>query len=385
MDILFLWLQRKNTILKYSIVYILIILMIASTATMTQMCDTCLNNSTCSIITDLESNITTTHCICAHGWLGPHCDSQATLVLISVTMTSATLQWDITHQSKNAKRYALMAGLNMQSDESEIMYSSHEYLHDGSSDNIFNSTQLVVNSFSIFYWTSNHRKQCNIVPNLTQNISTISGLVENTQYIFCANVDTTYTCDFSLVSRDEIGSACVYVMTNSKPSIPVGYVILVASVAGIGVLTLVLIAVVAKRNGFLPMLICAKDVKKSNFQQHDRTLPLYNLDSHHSVDEGLTDILLYNSNNANQKISIYPPNCPGKPKYQLKHKRMRGIASFTARNEQTIPLSTVLEYTTANDDDDDDDDDAGDSNIESDNDDNENNDAPYVDNNSGDE
>lgn len=302
------------------------------------MCDSCLNNSTCSIITDLNLNVTTVHCLCGPGWFGQRCESHANLLLVSVTMTTVTLHWDAAPHGQFHSESTLNNGRSNRNE-------SHDYLH----QNFVQSNSTQSSRFSVFYWTSNRRQQCNIVPNLTKNVSTISGLTENTKYIFCGIVDYLHKCDFDLVNHKDIGTTCIYVTTRSQPSIPIVYVIIVSCVACIGILTLLFILAIAKRNDFLPILICAKEAKlRSN--QRDRTLPKPRMPN--SSDEGHPDVYIYDTTNTNQKISIHPPNCPGKPKYQLTHKRMRGYASFTARNEQTIPLSTVLEYTTREHDDD---------------------------------
>lgn len=334
---------------------------------LTEICDGCLNKNTCRIITHLKSNVTTSHCACVQGWLGERCQTRVRLLLVTITMTTATLKWEaVPADSKDTfaeiinvsdiNNHNILSSAHTISDR-HLEHSQYDLSHNNGT--VLHEAQSFVKQTDIHlnYWTSSRMHVCNVVPNLTKAEFIISGLEAGTEYTFCANTDQSHTCDFGLVSNRRLGilqtaPACVSVTTQSDDnSIPHAYVIIVLCIAVIGLAVLIVIAVKAKRNNYFSLLICeTKNRRKhTSLLQNSPKLMTSPGDSH-------PDIYLLKSRSANQTISIFPPKWPGKPKHQMIHKRLRGYAAFTAINEQTIPLSTVLEYHDHEDSDDESDD-----------------------------
>lgn len=313
----------------------------------TVMCDRCLNNSTCRVITNIQSNVSTFHCACLQGWIGERCQIRVRLLLVSVTMTSATLQREFLQVDADAgsvstNNFDLVQVAKVKNAENNLdggLVPSSNDLTSGVSGISFRYTQAQLN---VNYWSGSHSKECNIVPNLTRSVFTISGLDSRTKYTFCAKTDHTYMCDFNLVSQlNDPVPACVFVTTKAdETSVPSVYLILISCVAIAGLIILLIVVIVSKRNNYFTSLICLRQ-KKDHHKSRGAVLqgsPLPQADDNHP------DIYLLKTPTVSQTISITAPNCPGKPKYQLIKKRLRGYASFSAQNEQTIPLSTVLEY-----------------------------------------
>ncbi|XP_053380618.1 uncharacterized protein LOC128548932 [Mercenaria mercenaria] len=345
-----------HCLVEIYLINIVIIGSILSTETTTEMCDRCLNNSTCRIITNLQSNVSSFHCACLQGWLGERCQTRVRLLLVSVTMTTATLQWEYSVTDTvgaivdrtGVSDVEIVSNLKNAQNSLKGLEPSQNDLMTGLSDinkkvpegtySFYTQAQLNVN-----YWTSSQRNECNIVPNLTKTVFTISGLDSRTEYTFCAKTDHSFTCDFDLVGHlDDIVPACIYVTTKaddtSKPNV---YLIIISCIAVIGLIVLLIVVVVSKRNNYFTFLVCAKQ-HTDNRETH--SILQGSSRRTESPDDSHPDIYRLKSPTANQTISISAPNCPGKPKYQLIKKRLRGYASFSAQNEQTIPLSTVLEY-----------------------------------------
>lgn len=317
---------------------------------MADMCNRCLNNSTCRVITNLQSNVSSIHCACLQGWLGDRCQIRVRLLLLSVSMTTATLQWD-TQTTDSGSSYTdsqFVSNLeivpnftNVEKGEMDLEGTQTDLGSSlsGKSEAFSFQTQI---EMSVNYWTNNQSSVCNIVPNLTRTIFTISGLDRGTEYTFCAKTDSSFTCDFDLVSHiDDVVPACVSVATKADDiSIPKTYLISVSCVAVIGLIILLVVVIISKKNNYFNFLICAKENKRP---RENRSAIQGSAVSAALADDSRSDIYLLKSPRTNQTISIYPPNCPGKPEYKIK-KRLRGYAAFSAQNEQTIPLSTVLEY-----------------------------------------
>lgn len=317
---------------------------------MADMCVRCLNNSTCRVITNLQSNVSSIHCACLQGWLGDRCQVRVRLLLVSVSMTTATLQWE-TQTADSGNSYTdnqfvsnleivpnftnVEKGVNDQEGTETDLESSLS----GRSEAFSFQTQIEMN---VNYWTNNQRSVCNIIPNLTRTVFTISGLDRGTEYTFCAKTDNSFTCDFDLVSHfDDVAPACVSVATKADDtSIPKTYLISVSCVAILGLIILFVVVIISKKNDYFSFLVCAKEDKRP---RGNRSAIQGSAVRAALADDSRSDIYLLKSPTANQTISISPPNCPGKPKYKIK-KRLRGYAAFSAQNEQTIPLSTVLEY-----------------------------------------
>jgi hypothetical protein len=310
----------------------------------TVLCDRCLNNSTCRVITHIESNVSTFYCACLQGWIGERCHIRVRLVLVSVTMTSATLKWEYlttyvgSTGLENVPKITNVRNLKDDQEPSQIDLTSGDYDKTVTKGTYYRYTQAQLN---VNYWSDSQRSECNIVPNLTKSVFTISGLDSRTEYTFCAKTDHTYMCDFDLVSySNDIVPACVYVTTKADDSsVPRVYIILISCVAIVGLIILLIVGIVSKRNNYFSFLICLNQNKD---QQERRAVAIRSPKP--PAGGSRPDIYLLKSPTANHTISITAPNCPGKPKYPLIKKRLRGYASFSAQNEQTIPLSTVLEY-----------------------------------------
>lgn len=321
-----------------------------STDMMTNVCDRCQNNSTCQIITDLQSGVSNVHCACSQGWLGDRCQIRVRLLLVSVTMTTATLQWEaqITDTQNTDLDKLFVSNLeivpNFTDSQRDVELKQAQSGHSKSySEGNEAFSLLTQNEFIVNYWTKSRRKECNIVPNLTRTVFTISGLDKETEYTFCAKTDHAYTCDFDLVNHfDDVIPACVSVTTKTdEKSAKTAYLVILICVAAVGLIALVIVCIISKRNNYFSFLICAKENRS-----HRQTGSVSQRSNCRSVDfteDSRPEIYLLKSQKTNNTISISPPNCPGKPKYKIK-KRVRGYAAFSAQNEQTIPLSTVLEY-----------------------------------------
>lgn len=338
------------------VIYVIIFASIIPTDMLSVMCGKCLNHSSCRIITHLKSNVTTVQCACLQGWLGANCQAFVKLRIVTITLTTVTLNLEV--MSPGSGNYSESHILyNFTSDAIDFETLSHP--RTSIVQNRENQTAFLIKPFTVEYWTSSKTGVCNIVPNVTRTNLTIMGLEPGTRYTFCAKTDKSPVCDFRLVRNH--GSDVPYcVNVSTKPDnskVPLIYVILASCIALSGLIALCIVIVIAKRNGYISMMLCDKEQKKVNKkrQMHwssgmtSYMTPSSSFTPSPTFENSDQDVLLLKSSRNDQTISISTPQGPGKPKYQVSHKQMRGYASFTAKNEQTIPLSTVLEYGGAED------------------------------------
>lgn len=321
--------------IQLHITNLLILASIASADTLSAMCGKCLNNSSCRIITYLETNVSTVQCACLQGWMGNCCQELVNLRLVYVTMTVVTLNFDVT--STDLQQNRSQASVNFHNKKQQIVGSLEQHSENAS----------LTQPLTLEYWSSSRTDVCNIVPSLTQTNVTVMGLEPGTRYTFCARTNQSPLCFYHLVRdyhRETNVPNCIRVITKTDDkSVPIVYVILASCVALCGLIVLFIVTVIAKRNGYLSLLFCEKQ-RQSAIHRPVRRATETRFPLERSFESSDPDVLLLKSPRNDQTISVSTPQGPGIPKYQVIHKRLRGYASFTARNEQTIPLSTVLEY-----------------------------------------
>lgn len=311
----------------------------------------CLQNSPCLIETD--GHMTSATCLCPQGWVGHRCQGQLHLSASSISMTTVTLHTYVDFpvipetDLKDSERGIFSI------DTSSIDENLNTDLLKRRKTRVLRQENVQSLKYSIHYWVREHSTQCNIVQHVNVSDVTISGLYNDTEYTICAKTNPDEWCNFELdlVRKVSDVAYCVHIRTRSTPlppeplSVPLIYIILVSCIALLSLIALLIIISVSIRKKYFSVLICAKKNSQGKTESSYR--------SHKNFGKSEQDDEFWRltspSNSTNPSMTVRPPNCPGKPPSSLVKNRMRGYAAFSAKNEQTIALTTVIEYTTPDD------------------------------------
>lgn len=206
----------------------------------------------------------------------------------------------------------------------------------------------------VHYWPTRQSKLCNIIPNASRDFITIYGLRNDQEYAFCVFSTQRDICFRG--STEKMGHNCVVTKTEAPEVVEnklVVYTIILSCISFVFLLVLIVIIVISVRQHKFFDLFCAKQLfsKRTRSSPNANTgIQMAHLDTENQeIDldnlnlDSTSDTSLLNSP-IQSRVQVHPPRSPGKPKHQLVKERIRGYAAFSAKNEQTIPLSAVLEY-----------------------------------------
>lgn len=328
----FLW-QLPKKIMKRLLLLFPIFFVIFSDTT-TEMCDGCLNNSTCRLT--ILRNVSSTLCICHQGWVGSQCEGRLQLLLVSISMTTLTLRIEVTTPKTQVKsRSSSSAILNY---SSVLISLKDEPVQNGvyqiTGPNLEDQNQTVPSlnvydqsksfKYSIHFWSDDSPGVCNIiVPNHVKNTVFVEGLVNNTQYTFCAKTKNIEVCDLSLLRSHQINvSYCLNVTTKSNENTVVQYLSSIYTIiaSSIGGFCLIILLVL--------MIMCLKtkhsdeSFSKTVKRQKKREINLYS--TIYPRNERITEMIPLTSTN-NRTVAVNPANNHEKPRHLME----RQVCIFT--------------------------------------------------------
>lgn len=320
-------------------------------------CDQCENGSTCLMVT--QTNESTYTCQCLHGWVGSTCSMRLSLSAVNVTMETVSLAINVDSVAATSplkgsgmldSHTPSVSETHLINDTKNLSKSQRNTYHNSSILTQATRTSITV---SVHCWPKQRPDVCNMIPNVTNYILTVFGLQSDTEYTFCVYGEQLDLCiprsNQNLTDKHN----CLQVRTRTPNPVEdrlILYTIILSSISVVFLICLIVIIIVSVKQRIFHQLICFKIRRKRTRREVISPIQMANLDTDNQTVE-LTNLhfdstpetTLLNSP-ACSRVQINPPRSPGKPKHQLVTERTRGYAVFSAKNEQTIPLSAVLEY-----------------------------------------
>ena len=285
----------------------------------------CRNGSPCRVISD--GHMTRAECVCQQGLVGRTCQTKVKLIVMSVT--KVTIQLKV--EKMETENFFRIVSENYNTSEVQPLIDERE------------RTAIQNSNYSLYYWKGNFSNMCNIVSMVRTSVVTVTGLRNNTEYTFCLITDKSLLCNLDLVDHYGNISYCATARTSkSSISMVAGsvspelfYTVIVACVVIVALVILIAVVIISVRKKYFTHLIGARKQKRKHSQ------PKKGL----TLDDSVTqETFLLTTPTTNQRISLNPPSSPGKPKNQLVNAKVRGYAPFSAKADQAIALSTVIEY-----------------------------------------
>lgn len=293
-------------------------------------------------------------CHCLQGWTGSTCGIQVWLTVANVTTKSVSININInqTMSTSLAEKSSILVNDLNTANSLDNLNIAQKLLSDSSNNLSFANISKDIYPFSVHYWLTRQSSVCNIVSNVTRDL-TVYRLQGGVQYTFCLYTSPHDLCFPRSSELSDPRHNCINVWTEmlvDKQDKIKFYTLILSIICGVFLIILIIIFVISVRQHNFLRLICAKRPKRRNRKTKVSEIQMAKLDQESLVIEldnlnidSTSNTVLLNSP-PSSRVQIIPPRSPGKPKHQLVKERARGYAAFSAKNEQTIPLSAVVEY-----------------------------------------